>query len=112
MPITIRIIRIAPLVILCIVPTLAGCGGGEAVTAKSLGEAERLWKRARIRDYDLEWTSSGLSTGHYRVAVREGQVRSIELVQPDGQSVAAHPADPTYYGVEGLFRIVKDELAQ
>jgi hypothetical protein len=107
-----RMAQIHRLAVLSLLPILAGCAGGEEVTVQSIGKAHRLWEQAQIRDYDLEWTSSGLNNGHYRVAVRGGQVRSIESVQPNGQSVTVDPAEPRYYGVEGLFTILKDELAQ
>lgn len=89
-----------------------GCAGGEPVTNESLATARRLWTQAGVRDYDLEWTSRGLSNAHYRVQVRSGQVRTIEMLQPDGQVTAAHPAEPRFYGVEGLFLIIGDELEQ
>ena len=91
--------------------TLAGCAGGEDVTAQSLRVARQRWERSAIRDYDLEWTSSGLSNSHYRVTVRGGKVRAIESVFR-GKGTEVHPADPKYYGVEGLFMIIADELAQ
>jgi hypothetical protein len=90
----------------------AGCGGGAEVTPESLARARRTWERAGVRDYDLEWTSTGLMSGHYRVAVRGGQVRTIQAVLPDGRTVEAHPGEPRYYGVEGLFVIIGDELEQ
>jgi hypothetical protein len=91
---------------------LAGCAGGEAVTARSLAEARRRWDRAGIRDYELEWTSSGLGHGHYVVTVRGGQVTAIESILAGGKRMAVHPAEPRFYGVEGLFMIIGDELAQ
>jgi hypothetical protein len=91
---------------------LAGCAGGEGVTTRSIAEARRRWEQAAIRDYDLEWTSSGASRAHYVVTVRGGQVRSIESILPDGKRLAVHPAEPRFYGVEGLFMIIGDELAQ
>jgi hypothetical protein len=90
---------------------LAGCGG-EDVTQQSLARARQRWERAAIRNYDLEWTSHGLSRGHYVVTVRDGQVRSITSLLPNGRSLAVHPAEPKFYGVEGLFLILGDELAQ
>jgi len=91
---------------------LAGCAGGVDVTGQSLAEARRRWERAGIRDYQLEWTSSGLGHGHYVVTVRDSQVVSIESILPGGKSMAVHPAEPRFYGVEGLFMIIGDELAQ
>ena len=91
---------------------LAGCAGGEDVTTRSISEARQRWDRAGIRNYDLEWTSTGLSRAHYVVAVRDGEVRSITSILADGRSMAVHPAEPKFYGVEGLFMIIGDELAQ
>jgi hypothetical protein len=91
---------------------LAGCSGGVDVTDQSIADARQRWERAAIHDYDLEWTSSGSSRAHYLVAVRNGQVRSITSLLPDGKTLEVHPAEPRFYGVEGLFMIVGDELAQ
>jgi hypothetical protein len=109
MPIATRIQRLTVLFLLLI---LAGCGGGEEVTVQSIGKAKRLWEQARVRDYDLEWTTSGRTQGHYRVEVRQGQVRSVDSVLPDGRTLPVPTAEPKYYGVEGLFTVIKDELAQ
>jgi hypothetical protein len=92
--------------------TLSGCAGGEDVTPQSIRAARQLWERAGIRDYDLEWRSTGLNNAHYLVAVRGGQVRSIESISPAGQRHEVHPAAPRFYGVEGLFTTISDELAQ
>jgi hypothetical protein len=91
--------------------TLTGCAGGEEVTARSLAAARQRWDRAGIRDYDLEWTSSGLGHGHYLVTVRDGQVTAIESILAGGKRMAVHTAEPRFYGVEGLFTIIADELA-
>jgi hypothetical protein len=108
-----RLNRLAVLGAMCLgsLLAMAGCGG-EEVTAESIGKAKRLWEQAKIRDYDLEWMSSGLSQARYRVTVRDGSVRSIEAVLPDGRTYPVHPAEPKFYGVEGLFMIMSDELAQ
>lgn len=83
------------------------------MTAESIARARRLWTKAGVRDYDLEWTSSaGSNQSHYRVSVRGGQVRSVDSILPDGRTIAARTAEPRYYGVEGLFMIIADELAQ
>jgi hypothetical protein len=92
--------------------TLAGCAGGEAVTLNSIAAARARWDGANIRDYDLEWTSSGLSNAHYVVSVRDGRVSLVETIAPDGRRGVVRPAEPEYYGVEGLFTIMADELAQ
>jgi hypothetical protein len=91
---------------------LFGCARREDVTARSLAEARRLWERAGIRDYDLEWSSSGLGHGHYVVTVRGGQVTAIESILSGGKRMTVHPAEPRFYGVEGLFMIIDEELAQ
>lgn len=99
--------------LLVILPTLAGCGvGGEDVTPRSVDKAKDRWERAGIRDYDLEWTSSGARGGHYLVTVRGGEVREVRSVQPDGQEAVAKPGDKSYYGVDGLFRVVEEEMTQ
>jgi hypothetical protein len=99
-------------VLLGVILAQTGCAGGEEVTARSLAEARRRWDRAHIQDYDLEWSSSGLGHGHYIVTVRDGQVRSIESVLKDEKRMAIHPAEPRFYGIEGLFMIIAEELAQ
>lgn len=104
--------RTTRLAVLVLLPIVAGCNDGEEVTAESIQKAKRLWTQAQIRDYDLEWTSSGPSNAHYRAVVRDGDVRSVESIQPGGQSVVVHPAEPRYYGVDGLFLIVAEELEQ
>lgn len=91
---------------------LAGCAGGEDVTPRTLARARQLWERAGVDDYNLEWTSSGAREGHYLVYVRGGRVAAIRSVQPDGRQVEARPGDPSYYGVEGLFRILREEADQ
>lgn len=102
--------RPARIVAVLLLAVLAGCGGaGIEVGTRSLAEARRLWEKAGVRDYDLEWTSSGAREGRYRVTVRDGQVTSVRTVQPDGGEVVANPADPSYYGVEGLFRVLEEE---
>jgi hypothetical protein len=101
--------RIAVLTLLL---ALAGCHGGEDVTTRSLQAARRTWQQAGLRDYDLEWTSSGARTNHYRVFVRGGQVKAVYMVQPDGREVVAKSAEPRLFGVEGLFDTIEEELNQ
>lgn len=91
---------------------LAGCGGGEDVTAGSIQAARQRWQAARLHDYDLEWTSWGLREAHYVVSVRDDRVRAIELVRPDGRKLPIHSPEPRYFGVDGLFTTIADELAQ
>jgi hypothetical protein len=90
---------------------VAGCGGQE-VTPERLKAARQTWQRARIDDYDLEWTSTGARNVHYRVFVRGGTVEAIYSVLPDGREIVAKPGEPKYFGVDGLFRTIDDDLAQ
>ncbi len=103
--------RIAAGVLLGSLWGLAGCGGGENVTPQTLRAAQTRWQQAGIRDYDLEWTSSGLTRGHFFVAVRDGKVRTIESLQPNGTRTVQHPPEPRFYGVDGLFLTIAEELA-
>src|SRR5262245_20851148 len=93
-----------------------GCGGGsvgEDVTREGLDRARQAWERAAIRDYDLEWASRGaLAPGRYAVTVRDGRVIEVRSIADDGSVRRARPADPSYYAVEGLFRIIDDDLSQ
>lgn len=93
---------------------LAGCGGngGEEVTSRSLARARRQWEQAKIRDYNIEWTTSGARSNRYRVYVRNDEVRSVRMVQPDGSEVEGRSAQPRFFGVDGLFRVMEEELEQ
>lgn len=88
-----------------------GCAGQEATTA-DVKAARQVWDRADIRDYNLEWTSRGARNAHYRVFVRAGGVRAIYSILPDGRQVEMRPAEPRFYGVDGLFVTILDELEQ
>jgi hypothetical protein len=89
----------------------AGCAGGQGVTPEAVDRARQLWERAGITDYDLDYSVKGRTAGHYFVTVRGGQVCKLELVQRDGSKVELRHYDPRYYGVDGLFRTIADELA-
>ena len=91
---------------------LAGCGGGENVTEQSLRDARQRWERSGIRDYTLEWTNSGPGRPKYHVEVREGAVRSVQFMLPDGTLRETNTHEPKYFGVEGLFLTIAEELAQ
>ena len=99
------------LVMIAVIAAISGCGG-EPATPQSIKAARALWDKERIRNYDFEWECSGLSRSHYFVAVRDGQVRSVEVIAPDGKRYPAKPADTTLYSVNGLFTTVDEELAQ
>ncbi len=88
----------------------ARCSGGQSVTPEALAAAKEAWAKANLRDYDLEWTASGKMNVHYYVTVRAGEVRQIESMAPDGRRFDVHPADPRFYGVDGLFLTIADEL--
>src|SRR5690242_13396152 len=97
--------------VLALALSVAGCGGGEDVTEQSLRAARQRWERARVRDYDLEWTNTGPGNPRYRVAVRGGTVRTVLAVQPDGTTRPTGTHEPRYFGVEGLFLTIADDLA-
>lgn len=82
------------------------------MTADSLAKARQVWAKAGVTDYDLEWVGSRPSRAHYAVEVRGGQVRSIASVTPEGKRFPLKPAEPRFYGVDGLFLVIADELAQ
>lgn len=98
--------------VMVMISVLTGCSGGEPVTPESIAAARKAWADAGIRDYDLEWTNSGTNQAHYFVTVRGGTVRSVESVAPDGRRFELHPGEPRFYGVDGLFLTMADELAQ
>ena len=108
-----RMIRFTPALILVL---LAGCGGDQDVSPRTIRKARMSWEKARIRNYDLEWITTGPQTGpggvQYAVAVRDGAVKSVEVVRPDGKKAAVHPARPEFYGVDGLFTTLEEEMAQ
>jgi hypothetical protein len=91
---------------------VTGCSSGQPVTAQTIAEARSVWTQAGIRDYDLEWMASGMNRAHYFVTVRGGTVRKVESVAPDGRRFELHPAEARFYGVDGLFTTIADELAQ
>ena len=88
-----------------------GCGGGREVTPDAVQAARQLWMRAGIRDYNLDWSVSGRNNARYSVAVRDGEVRKVEMVRPDGAKVALHPEKKQFFGVDGLFLTMDEELA-
>lgn len=101
-----RSLWLAPLVL------ILGCQTGEEVNTRSLSEAKRQWQRAAVRDYNLVWKTSGPRSGLYRVFVRGGEVRAIRSVLEDGREIEPRPGDKSYYSVDGLFRVIDEELAQ
>ena len=111
MPIMTHHLRATRLLLVIPLLALTGCSDGEPVTAQSLAKARKVWAQAGIDDYELDWTSSGTNNAYYRVRVRDGQVRTVEQLLPDGRTVELHPGEPRYYGVDGLFLTIADEYA-
>ena len=104
--------RIGCVVLSVIAAALAGCSGGEVVTADSLATAKAAWARAEVRDYQLEWKVSGSNNAHYMVTVRGGEVALIVMQTPKGEWITAHPAESKAYSVDGLFTTIANEMAQ
>jgi len=98
--------------VLAVSCSLPGCSSGEPVTPEALSRAREVWSKAGLRDYELEWTSSGSTSAHYAVTVRGGTVQKLQSVAPDGRHFDLHPAEPRFFGVDGLFTTIADELAQ
>lgn len=88
-----------------------GCGQGVNVTQASLKAAEAKWAKAGIKDYDLDWRSSGARPAEYRVFVRGGEVKAIYALY-QGKEIVAKPGQPRFYGVDGLFLTIAEDLAQ
>jgi hypothetical protein len=105
-------VRLRWLAALAATGVLTGCSSSEPVTPQSISAAKAAWSAAVIRDYDLEWTAIGINRAHYYVTVRGGRVLKVESVAPDGRRYEVHPAEPRFYGVDGLFITIADELAQ
>lgn len=89
-----------------------GCDKGRVVTVEGVRDAQTKWDKAGIRDYNLEWTSKGPRNVHYRVFVRDGAVRAVYAVLPDGREIVSTPAEPRYFGVDGLFLTIVGEIGQ
>ena len=49
---------------------------------------------------------------HYFVTVRDREVRKVESIATDGRRFEVHPNDLRFYGVDGLFTTIADELEQ
>jgi hypothetical protein len=108
-----RSLRRAVLVLLVSIPMI-GCGeSGDPVQQDRIERDAARWASANIRDYDLTWQSTSTRNHSlYRVYVRESEVRAVRMIRPDGKAIALKPADPGFYSVDGLFRTIREELAQ
>lgn len=93
---------------------VCGCGEtGDPVNPERIERDAARWAAAGIQDYDLTWQSiSTRNQSIYKVFVRGGDVKAVRLVRPDGKAVALKPADTNFYSVDGLFRTLREELAQ
>ena len=74
----------------------------------------RAYELMVIADGDLEENNveTVVRWAQEQITARGGEVRKISSILPDGKAVEVHPAEPRFYGVEGLFMIIADELAQ
>ena len=86
-----------------VVPLLSG--RTEPVTKERLAEAARLWHAAKIANYAMDLETSGAQTGKYHIEVRDGQLARITR---NGQ--AADPASGEFWTVDGLLRMIEQEL--
>ena len=76
------------------------------LTPDSLDAARAAWQAAGIRSYDLTLVMSGteLSSGEYRVQVRDGEARTIVR---DGIAVTG---SGEAYTIDGLLKLLGQEL--
>jgi hypothetical protein len=102
--------RLARFSILALTVPILGCDGGQTVTPEALQQAKRVWAKAEIRDYDLDWTVKGSNNAHYFVTVRGGEVRKLELVRPSDEKVLLHSGEPQSFGIDGIFKTIADEI--
>jgi hypothetical protein len=86
---------------------LVACSGLDTLTPEMLDQAERKWQTSRPASYSLTVVMEGdrVDRGEFDVEVRENNVVSIKR-----NGVAVKPASGQDYSMEGLFRIVRDEL--
>lgn len=89
---------------------VTGCGQGQELTGASLDEARAKWQEAAVKGYDLEWVSRGKQAGHYLVYVRDGQMKQVRSVQPDGRELLLEP-EQWSHDVEALFQLLGKELS-
>jgi hypothetical protein len=104
--------RLAAVGLVLSIASTLGCAGGQPVTPESVEAARTLWKQAGIADYELEWTLSGPNNAHYLVTVQGGTVRKLVLIQPNGDRTERSSFEPRYFGVDGLFLTMADDLVQ
>jgi hypothetical protein len=98
-------------ILISVLGAMLGCSRGQEVTSEAIARAQERWANAGIRDYNLEWTVTGPNNAHYYVTVRGGEVSDIELGAPDGRRVKVSSNAPRYFGVDGLFLTIANELA-
>lgn len=102
--------------VLCLffLTVLPACGEiGEQLNAARLEQDEAKWSNLAPADYNLEWQStSARNQSIYRVYVRDGKVQSVRLFRPDGKEIALKPAEPEFYSIPGIFKTIREEIAQ
>jgi hypothetical protein len=98
-------------IVLTVFGAALGCSRGQEVTSEAISQAHERWANAGIRDYNLEWTVTGPNNAHYYVTVRGGEVSDIESDAPDGRRVKVRSHAPRYFGVDGLFLTIANEMA-
>jgi Family of unknown function (DUF6174) len=97
--------------VLAVSGAVVGCSHGEEATPEAVAQAQERWTKAGILDYTLEWTVTGPNNAHYYVTVERGEVSEIEAAAPDGRRLKVHSAAPRYFGVDGLFLTIANEIA-
>ena len=80
-------------------------GRTDPVTRERLDEARKLWLKAKVKNYDLDLETRGAQSGRYHVEVRDGQLATITR-----NGTTADPAAGEYWTVDGLFRVIEEEL--
>lgn len=80
-------------------------GRTEPLTRERLAAAERLWQAADITSYDMDLQTGGAMPGKYHIEVHGGELTKLER---NGRP--ANPAEGEYWTLDGLFRIIEQDL--
>ena len=81
-----------------------GKTGSDAAT---IADARKVWEQAGIRDYDLEWTASGMNRAHYFVTVRGSDARRLLAVLRAANEQSRWIARP---GATQVYRLIARPL--
>jgi hypothetical protein len=86
---------------------LASCSGLSTLTPAILDQAEARWNTSKPASYSLTVTMQGdrVERGEFNVEVENGVVTSLKR-----NGIAVKPASGQDYSMDGLFRIIRDEL--